>query len=516
MSLLLKKFLIKNNYTHFNDQDVSLQLLTHPDNPSFRSMTDTLDYFGIENVAANVPEEALEMLPTDFLTLINLNGNGNELVLATKKNKFIEVEVEDGKKTKHTLDDFKKKWSKNIIAIEATNEKGLFGDIKNYWPILPITFLLIFFIIIEPTIFKLLRILLTGVGLFISYLLVKEKIGYHSPSVLNVCTSLPNSNCNDVINSKGGNITKNVSLADVSFLYFLVLLIANIVLDNNLVISTMLLLGLPVSLYSIYYQGLVLKKWCPLCLGIVFILCLLATSLIWDVTLQISNIEIAVILLFSTLSFPFYFYLKELIENNKEQNQEIIALRRFKRNPEIIKKIMDDAKTIGNLFAFDDEVIIGNKNAPKQIIAYTNPLCGFCKKAFESYVKIIEMYSDIKIIIRFNAEADNLNSPATQISSKLIEINSENGTKEFINAYISWFNNKNVVDWLQKYGQPKFENKYLLLIEQQKEWGKENEISYTPATIIIDKLFPGSYGYEDLVYVINDIIEFERNKNISI
>src|SRR5690606_5370882 len=82
MSLLLEKFLIKNNYTHFNKNDISLQLLIHPNNPSFRAMTDTLDYFGIDNVAANVPEQALELLPDDFLTVIE--DNGSKLVLATK------------------------------------------------------------------------------------------------------------------------------------------------------------------------------------------------------------------------------------------------------------------------------------------------------------------------------------------------------------------------------------------------------------------------------------------------
>ena len=515
MSQLLEKFLIKNNYTHFNKRDISLQLLTHPDNPSFRAMTDTLDYFEIENVAANVPEEALNMLPTHFITLIDVDANGNELVLATKKYESIQVETEDGKKTKFNIEDFKKKWSKNIIAIEPTHDNYIFKNIKSYWSLIPIIFLLIFFIITEPGTFKLIRILLSAIGLFISYLLVKEKIGYHSYSVLSVCTSLPNSNCDDVINSKGGNITKNVSLADASFLFFLILFIANIILNNNLIITTMLFLGIPVSLYSIYYQGVILKKWCPLCLGIVFLLGLLAVSLLWGISLQISNIETIIYFLIISLAIPSYFFTKELIKNNRDLHQEIIASRRFKRNPEIIKKIMADTKKINNLVVFDNEIIIGNINAPNQILTYTNPMCGHCKKAFESYVKIIEMYNNIKIIIRFNAEADNLNAPTTQISSKLIEINSENGTNEFINAYISWFNNRNTDDWLEKYGMPKFQDNNLLLLKKHKEWAKFNEISFTPATILTGKLFPFSYGYEDLVYVINDILEFERIETLN-
>jgi len=105
MSVLLEKFLIKNHYTQFNKKDISLQLQTHPNNPSFRAMTDTLDYFGIENVAAKVPEEALDVLPNDFLTIIN--NSEAQLVLATKKKNLIITENENGKKTKYSLNEFK-------------------------------------------------------------------------------------------------------------------------------------------------------------------------------------------------------------------------------------------------------------------------------------------------------------------------------------------------------------------------------------------------------------------------
>ena len=505
MSILLEKFLIKNNFTHFNKKAISLQLLTHPDNPSFRSLTDTLDYFGIENVAAHVPEEALEILPANFLTLIN--ENGQQLVLATKKKGWVFTENEDGKKSKFDVSEFKKRWSRNIIAIEKSTQSDSLTNIREYWFVIPVVLLITFIFLKEPPIVAVLRMVFAGLGLYISYLLVKEKVGFHSPSVLSVCTSLPNSNCNDVINSKGGNITKNLSLADASFLYFIVLLIANIILNNNLIISTMLLLGIPVSLYSIYYQGLILKKWCPLCIGIVIVLGLSASTLIWEASTLLSNMEIIVFLLFLSLLIPAYFYVKNLIEKSRKQEQEIIASRRFKRNPEIFQKIMADAEVINDTALIKGEIIIGNENATTYLITYTNPLCGHCRNAFESYLKIVEMYPDIKIVIRLNTEAEDFDSPSTQISCKLIEINNEKGTQEFINAYISWFKDKNIDEWLKKYGKPKFKQSYLLLLQEHKKWALNNKISYTPATIIGNKIFPSSYNHDDLVYVIKDIID---------
>src|SRR5690606_35227122 len=115
-------------------------------------------------------------------------------------------------------------------------------------------------------------IVLTGFGLYISFLLLKEKFGFHSPSVLNICTATSNTNCNDVINSKGGVIYKDVSLADMSFLFFALVIILKLLLPTNNITNILIIASLPIALYSIFYQAFAIKKWCPLCLGVVAIL----------------------------------------------------------------------------------------------------------------------------------------------------------------------------------------------------------------------------------------------------
>lgn len=510
MSILLEKFLIKNNYTHFNKHDISLQLLIHPNNPSFRAMTDTLDYFGIDNLAANVPEDALELLPNDFLTVID--ENGSKLVLATKKNNCILTEDEEGKKIKYPTIDFKKKWSKNIIAIEKTTNKKNFSSLKRFWTTVPFILLLICLYFQQPSFLQIIKVILSGLGLFISYLLVKEKIGYHSPSVLAVCTSLPNSNCNDVINSKGGNLTKEVSLADASFLYFLILLFNNLFLGENIFTTIMLFSALPIMLYSIYYQGVILKKWCLLCLGVLVVLSLLSLTLLLDIAMEISNMQLLIFLTFLSLILPAYFYAKTLIEVNKKNEQEIIISKRFKRNPETIKKIMADSIVVQNTSALENEIIIGNKAATKKIIAFTNPLCGFCKKAFEGYLKLIAMNPEIGIFIRFSTQPTDLEAPSTKISSRLIEIYRSDLVEEFINTYLDWFKNKDLNEFIRKHGSPKFDENTLITLEQHKKWAIDNGIVFTPTTIINDLVFPSDYDYDDLVYIINDIFEVQSKK----
>ena len=67
---ILQSYLKKEGYS-INLDDFKLQLLSNPSYPSVKSITDTLDYFGVENIAANVPKDALNQLPNFFLAILS-------------------------------------------------------------------------------------------------------------------------------------------------------------------------------------------------------------------------------------------------------------------------------------------------------------------------------------------------------------------------------------------------------------------------------------------------------------
>jgi len=516
MSVILEKFLIKNNYTNFNRKDISLQLQTHPQNPSFKAITDTLDYFGIENVAATVPEDSLPSLPTNFLTLIDQDGP--QLVLAVKNNNLVYSYSENKKREKHTFSEFNKIWSKEIIAIGETTKKdnkALF--LKMLSGLLVIGILVAFLFLRDVTWTTSFILLLSTIGLYISLLLVKEKIGYHSALVHSICTSTANSNCDEVINSKGAMLTKNISLADAGFLYFSILVFQSIFFGYNSATSLAIFFSIPAIIFSIYYQAIVLKKWCPLCLGVAAVLILLNILVFWDLTFNLIILQITEFLMTIVISIPAYFFIKNLFVTQKSNEEKLFAASRFKRNPDIIKNFMKDAKVIEDLGMMQNEIRMVNPEPTYKIIAFTNPFCGFCKAAFESYVKIIKAHPNVEIWIRFNSDLENFESASTKISVRLVELYFEEGKEYFMNAYLNWFKDKNEKDWLKKYGSPKFEAKTISLLKEHKNWAIKNSIAHTPATIIEGEEFPSSYGYEDLTQVISDIFEFqEENKKLLI
>lgn len=509
MSAILEKFLIRNNYTHFNRKDIALQLQTHPQNPSFRAITDTLDYFGIENVAANVPEDSLPSLPTNFLTMIDRDGP--ELVLVVKKKNWVHIYYERKKRERHTFSEFQKIWSRKVIAIEETAKRGLQSIWLNVlYAILVIGVFVAFLFTRDVTWISSFILLLSAVGFYISLLLVKEKMGYHSVSIHSICTATSNSDCDAVINSKGAMLTKKISLADAGLLFFSIVIFYNIFFGYNNIISLLILFSIPAIIFSIYYQALVLRKWCPLCLGIASVLAVLNILIFWNMTYNISISQIIELLMTMVVLVPTYFFIKNLIATQKAIEEKLLAASSFKRNPEVIKHFMRNAGRIEDLNLIRDEIRLGNPEAKYKIIAFTNPFCGFCKTAFESYVKIIKAHQNVEIWIRFNSDYKNREEASTKITVRLMELYFEEGSEYFMNAYLDWFEDKEAKLWLKKYNSPKFEEQTMLLLKAHKNWAIKNSITHTPSTFIEGEEFPNAYGYEDLTLVIDDIIELQE------
>ena len=63
---ILKAFLKHNRYIVVNDL-LEIQFLSHPNKSSLNAITDTLDYFHIDNIAAEVSIQNLEEIKNPFI-----------------------------------------------------------------------------------------------------------------------------------------------------------------------------------------------------------------------------------------------------------------------------------------------------------------------------------------------------------------------------------------------------------------------------------------------------------------
>lgn len=266
---------LKTESYHIDRQKFKERLLSDPNN-IVTSITNTLDYFEIKNIVAEVPKESLNSLPNTFIAQFSKNNQFTFVLVNKEKNK-LNIIVDEKNTVLISNEEFLENWTGLIIAIEK-NEKTK-KNVNQKEKILK-TVLIIFALlailhisIITKSVLQTGYFTLSIIGFVISFLIVKEKLNLNSvPSKF--CTLTKNSNCETVLNSKESKIFDFIDLSDSSIVYFSFIVLTFIYNPNGALFQIVSLLSLPIIIYSIFYQKFKIKKWCPLCLGIAFILTL--------------------------------------------------------------------------------------------------------------------------------------------------------------------------------------------------------------------------------------------------
>ncbi|WP_299678414.1 vitamin K epoxide reductase family protein [uncultured Dokdonia sp.] len=515
MDELIFRFLLGSHITAFSKEDIHLQLLSHADYPSVKAITDTLDYFGIDNIAANVPIDALSQLPNLFLALIEEEGD-TTLALVQQQKNGVQIRTIQDKKEKRSIQEFTSQWTGTIVAIEENKKRAPLVTSFNTRMIallVALLFAVVTTLIFTPSIPHAIYILLTVFGCFVSYLISKESIGVKDRMTSKVCNALSSTlnSCATVITSKEGRINKAFGLGDASLVYFTSLFFAITFLGIHPSILLAVAIGSVFVLgYSIYLQAIQIKQWCGLCLlvSVVLISQFVTVFLLfsgWDFSFQYLS-KALVITMGITLLWG---YVKPLLLRSQELRTTKKEYFSFKRNKLFFTTALQQ-ETLENIQILPQEaqLYFGNREAPIQLTAYSNPLCGYCVAAFELYDRLLTQFpTDVGIQFVFNTPKD-LENPATQIAKRTLEVYRKSKTDAF-NALKDWFGDRDVDCWMEKHGTP---NTMLLMddrtLEMHREVAQQNNINYTPETLIGNQKFPKKYyEYEDLLLFVEILKE---------
>ncbi len=515
---IVESVLVQNNIRDYDKKDLELQLQIHPSYPSFQSITDTLDYFSIDNIAVEVPKEALDQLPESFVSLINTE-KGEEIVSVIKGESHITLKHAPQKKKKYSSEEFKEIWVPKVIAVEYNSAQKLFQSNRS---VLQVALFSLLAIGLGISIYnrswdltQIVFILLSITGTVFSYFALRESLGMQSQAMHQFCNSIGNSSCNDVINNNSGKIFGKISLADAGMIFFSTVTLFQIFYGFDTVLLISSLLGIPIVIYSLYAQAFVVKKWCAICLAIGIISIGLAAVAFFNLPFTLyfyPTINFVVVLSIVAL---LYFFLKEKIEENKKYKGDNLKLNQFKRDEQIYTHLMELSEKIKDNSSIENEIVLGNPKAPLKIIALTNPMCGYCKDAFEAYTRVLKSLGDqLQIRIRFNVNVEDTNNEAAQIVFTLFDIYSKKGADGFVEAYNNWFTDRTHSKWMKKHSIPQNFNEISEVVKKQSEWAQQNNVYYTPASLINDTLYPQKYSYSEFFHFIN--LTVEKYKNVML
>ncbi|MEZ4779680.1 MAG: vitamin K epoxide reductase family protein [Flavobacteriaceae bacterium] len=517
--LLVNKLLSKNKI-YIQKEEVKLQIGSHPSYPSLHAIVGVLNHFNIPSLAVKLPitEEVFSQLPISFLAMIQ---NPNEsLVLAEKKNKLIKITYQNGKRERLTPVQFLSLWNGILIAIEKDentkeDQKKISGELN--WVVGVLLVLAGVYLLKGVSLFEKVYTSLSALGVLVSYFIVKQGLGLQNTTTNSLCNFSEKISCNAVLESSGARILGMLTLSEASIAYFLSLVIGAIVfellgLPFASVFPWMSILTVPVLGYSLYYQKFVVKKWCPLCLGIIAILTFqIAWVLIFKPTEKVFNWNPQSLLFFLVLSFiisrvtmSILLFIKKKIELKNVKKDYL----KFKNNFALFKALYNQQEKLKANYPIPGEIVFGNKNAPLEIILVTSPFCHYCKQAHKDLQQIMHLAKrDIKVTFRFLADPLQKESDLYKVVSQLLYIYHTQGEAETLLALDTLYGDtSNPSQWIPSMKLIPHQ-KYDGIMELQKGWAQENNINFTPAFYLNGKEYPKEYNRTDVLTFIEDFKE---------
>lgn len=491
------------------------QVQSHPDYPTLLAISDTLNFFSIENFAINIDFADIEILPDRFIAVLkNDNGKNTPYFIERKETSYLTYK---GKKpVEYDRELLKQRWGGIVLLTEKPNEIET-GSKNNYSFILPSLSLILLGILYydaDESLTTKIFVIFPIIGLLFSIAALKDLFGAKSALIARFCNISADASCETILNSDKWKLFKFLNFSSLSIVFFasqfislFLFILAGNSNDFFIIQKAFLLCSIPIIALSLYYQKIVEKKWCPICLAIIFTL--LAELLYIEIfpenrfAISVRSILISAFL-FLVISF-IWPLLKQMLVNHNELKDSNFKATRFIRNYKIFKIVLLSRPKLDML---QSPIQLGNVNSKVQITIITNPFCGYCKDADALLAKILKVHGEkLKINVLMGVDIEKEADEKKLLFRSLMAIYLKKGQKAYSEALANWFEEKNISEWLQKYKMDYDILKIDELFAKQFIWCRNNHFQLTPTLFINGYHYPKVYDRQNLEYFINELIE---------
>ena len=512
------------------EQTLQKTIEEHPDYPSMLAISDVLERFGAETVAARLSRSQLRELDQPYISQIRFGGGGRQVFTVVRPagdKQLSYLHPEKYRWIRATVEEFAELFL-GVVLVAVSGERAGEADYEKkrkasrrrslvrvaglaIIPILVVGTMVLSWSThgIAATIFPAVYLLLAGAGAILGFLLLLFEIDRYNPVLKQVCSGSKRINCGSVLGSDASKIF-GVSWSLIGFTYFagtvIALMTAGLVNMPLLhLLSWLSLLALGYTIFSVYYQWRVVRQWCTLCLATQAVLVaqavlVLATGQLFIVGTQVSATPIFTLAVCFSVPFFAGLLIIPALKKTKESERHRRELAKLKHNPQIFRALLEKQRAVTES-ADGLGITLGDPNAPHKIIKVCNPYCGPCAKAHPAIEDILAGNPDVQVRIIFTAnndEKDHKAPPARHLMA-LAEKRNESLLKKALD------------DW---YGAPEkdygvFSGKYPMNgeLERQGEklaamraWCDKMEVQFTPTFFVDGYQLPEVYTITDLVY----------------
>ena len=510
--------LLRALHVRVTGQTIRDKLLSHPDYPSMLALTDTLAEWQVDSAALQLnTTEQLRELPMPLVAHLNQQGGKYVLVTALKGDHITYTDNERGTVTE-TLIDFEKQWSGVVLLAEADGKAGEpdYANKRKYEQlqqargsvvIAGIALLLVLALVgagPSLTLADFLWLVTKATGLFISILLVSKVMGNTNSLADQLCRLTSQTNCNSILNAPAANLWGWLSWADVGLLYFagglLAVLTVGFAPSVNPVLGGLALLALPYTVFSLYYQGVVMRQWCTLCLLVQAVL--LAEGLLAATHYTaLPNTWQPYALVVGGLLMPalVWMVLKPLLLSHEQGQQHHEQLIKLRRDPDLFRALMQQQAPMPPVTPDMRPVWLGNPDAAHTITMVTNPYCSPCARKHKELEALLSKTADVNVQVVFTC--DSPTGHKTQVALHLMAL-PQNGPAQ--TALADWYSREepDYTLWAAAHPLVGASPDAELVVYYNQEWSEQANIDATP-TLFIDGLrVPPQYTLPDALRMI--------------
>jgi uncharacterized membrane protein len=490
-------------------------LKSHSYYPTFKSICDALNDWKVENYPLKYQPEEIKDVAAPYI--VHFSSGGGQLAFVTEiKNDNVIYYESYNLKRETGFKEFLERCSGAVIVLNPDERSGE-KDYQKKWQeamisnsILPITIIaLLLYIALE--LFKAISsdnslvynvqdyLFLTKItGMALSGLLVLHEFEIHTSLTDKLCHLNKATNCNTVLNDNASKIFGWFGWADIGFIYFtggLLIMLQGLKTPDFSLLAIIAAMSLPYPIFSIYYQGFVLKKWCPLCLGVQLLLVAEFVLLLP----QFSNLHFSYtaisgfILTFLVLGIIYILSIIYFREKTSNESNYYKYLG-FKKNPDVLRTLLLNQKHY-NIPVTETSLVFGEKDASKKITVFLSLHCSHCARAFEKIKRILK--SEVKTAINVILVTSDI-----KILNTLYHLNRLNKDDEALDLLDQWFN-------ADPYSRNKLSETLCIpdVNDVSSEVSNENLSLYktcgvigTPTFFVNGYLLPSQYDIDDIKY----------------
>ncbi|MDL2299857.1 thioredoxin domain-containing protein [Bacteroides sp. OttesenSCG-928-E20] len=506
-SSFLKQLKVK--HTQYAD----LLYNSHPYRDTLWGISALLSDYKIENAGIIIEDKNINSLNTPFVAYA-----GSDFVVVEKvANHFVEY-IWNNESIILSVDEFNHIWSGIVLIAETSPSSGepnyyvhyrakIINCLKQAFVVLPIILLIVYSFFannIYHSINATSLFVVNLLGVFTCCLLVQKQIKTESKYGDKICSLFKGNTCNNVLDSKAAKLWGVFGWAEIGLAYFITNAILIPVFPNLIIYLAFInVIALPYTCWSIWYQYIIAKQWCILCIAVqvllwlLFIINLLSGYIIWP---DWSFHSIVVI----TISYPFVYGILNHIIEKMEIKEKLLSteheLNRLKLKEEVFD-VQLKQQPYYNVDISSSRIFFGNPESNILITIISNPHCNPCAALHHKVEELLKETNET-VCIQYIFTA--FNNELIKSSRFLIACYLNESYSVVKEMYNKWF-------LKEKHNSEKYINQFdynLSNTDVEEEWNKHQkwlkaaQIVATPTVLINGYRLPESYKLEDIKHFI--------------